>query len=178
MRNQHLLDNNIDFKTRTILLNEGIDDDALDLILKSFLLLGKGPIRILLNSGGGDVSPGLAICDLIQKHPSKVTVEVVGRAESMAAVIMQAADIRKMHKNSHIMIHAGVEEPQADLKKNIKNYLKLTDKFDNACDDLVLRQIQKKHRKYSWTKFREETQFDIYFSADQALQWGLVDRII
>lgn len=178
MRSQHLLDDNIDIKTRTLILNDGIDEDSLDLFLKGFALLGAGPITIKMNSGGGDVVPGLAMVDLMEKHRGKITVEVWGQANSMAAIILQAADVRKMSKNSSIMVHQGVEEPPTDIKKNIKSWMKLTDELDSVCDQIVLKRVQKKHPKYSWTKFREETQFDLYFNAAKALELGLVDRII
>ena len=96
----------------------------------------------------------------------------------MAAVILQTARRRLISQSSHLMIHQGVEEPAPDSKKNIKSYLKLSDTKDDICDRIVLKQIQKKHPKYSWTDFRNATHFDVYFTAEDALKWGLVDGVI
>lgn len=172
-----LLVDNIDIPNRTIILNEGIDDDSLALIIKGFQLLGQRPITILLNSGGGDVGPGLAICDLIQQH-GNITISVVGQALSMAAVILQAAKTRKMTSSSYLMLHSGIEEPAADHKKNVKAYLRLTDKLDDIMDAIVLKRIQKKHPKYSWAQFRKETMMDVYFTAEQAKKWNLIDKVV
>ena len=169
---------NIHLATNTIFWHDGVDEEMLEVIQKGFHLMRNSPITLKLSSGGGDVNAGLAICDIMHTHKHRVTVEVWGRAESMAAVILQAADIRKISSSSHIMIHQGVEEPAADTKKNIKAYLKLSDNMDDICDSLVLRRIQKKFPKYSWNQFRQETHFDIYFKAQEALKWNLVDKII
>lgn len=172
-----LLDNNLDIPGRTVFLNDGIDDESLELVLKGLHLLGPKPLTIKMNSGGGDISPGLAICDLIERH-GHVTIDVAGKAESMAAVILQSARWRRMLPNSHLMLHQGIQEVSDDHKKNIKSFLKLTDKFDDRCDEIVLKRIQEKHKKYSWVRFREETLMDTYFTASEALKWNLIDEII
>jgi ATP-dependent Clp protease protease subunit len=168
----------IDAKRKVLLLNDGIDDDSLGLVHTALLEFGGKPCRIVMNSGGGSVVSGLGIIDLIRSYPGKVTIDVVGAAESMAAVILQAADVRRMHASSFLMIHQGIEEPEADSKRNIKSYLKMSDRNDDLCDDLVLKRIQKKHPKYGWAQFRAETENNQYFTAEQALEWNLVDRII
>jgi len=143
-RSEHQIDtvltDHIDIPGRTIFLNDGIDDDSLALLLKGFHMLGSRPITLILDSGGGEVTSGLAMIDLIQRH-GNVTIEVWGRAESMAAVILQAAKVRRMAPSAYLMIHQGIEEPAADSKKNIKARLKYSDKQDDICDGLVLSRI-------------------------------------
>ena len=168
----------INTERRVLLLNDGIDDDTLGLVAAAFEEFKGRDCRIIMNSGGGQVTQGLGIIDLIHLYPGKVTIDVYGCAESMAAVILQAADVRRMAPSSFLMIHQGIEEPEADSKRNIKSYLKVSDKQDDICDALVLRRIQKKHPKYSWSQFREATHHNIYFTAEQALEWGLIDGIL
>ena len=77
MRIENIFDYKVDLKSNTILLNDGIDDDTLLLVQSGLLLMRNKPVTILLNSGGGDVSSGLGICDAIREH-GKVTIKVYG----------------------------------------------------------------------------------------------------
>lgn len=172
------IDDGIDTLHKTVRLNAGIDDDSLDLIVTALHLFDDEDCTIILNSGGGDVYAGLAMYDVIKTYPGHVTIKVVGQANSMAAIVLQAADKRMITSSSTIMIHDGVEEPPADHKKNIKAYLKLTDKLDDICDHIVLEKIQMKHPGYSWAKFKKTVVFDTFFTAEQAKHWNLIDEII
>lgn len=163
---------------RRVILLQDIDDDALSQVALGFEEFKGKNCRIILNSTGGSVSEGLGIIDLIQLYPGKVTVDVIGSAESMAAVILQAGDVRRMAPSSFIMIHQGTDAPDEGTKKDIKSYLKLSDDLDDRCDSLVLKRIQKKHPKYSWSQFRAATENNIYFTAAKALEWGLIDSIM
>lgn len=172
-----MVESNIDPVTRTVWLRGDVDDDMLALVSKATHLFKGKSIQFNLNSGGGEETAGLAIYDLIAGHgPTSMTV--MGSAESMAAIILQAARTRAIFQNSHLMIHQGEVAPGESHKKNIKAYMRISDKQDDVCDRIILGRIQKKYPKYSWAKFREESNFDVYFTAQQALQWGLVDKIV
>jgi ATP-dependent Clp protease protease subunit len=156
-----------------------VDQDMLSKVQKAILnRSSNAPLYFILNSGGGDVTSGLAIINLLERHKGKVTIEVLGEAESMAAIVLQAADLRLMNKYSHLMIHSGEIEPPSGKEKDIEAWIKLSKVQDQICDELILRKIQKKKPDYSWMKFKQEIANDNYFSAKQALEWNLVDKII
>lgn len=155
-----------------------VDTDMLGKVQKTMLKYPKSPLYFILNSGGGEVTSGLAIINLIERHPKPVTIEVLGEAESMAAVLLQAADVRLMNKYSHLMIHTGDLEPPSGKEKDIEAWLKHGKTQDHICDEVVIRRIQKKKPNYSWVKFKQEITNDNYFTAQQALEWNLIDRVL
>lgn len=164
----------------TYLLNGEVNEEMFNFVCSVLFNKNnknKKPINFLINSGGGDVSIGLAICELIKSH-GNVIITVIGRAESMAAIIVQSAKYRQMYASSYMMIHQGIEEPPSDIKKNIRSYLKISDFLDSVCDEILLGRIQKKHKSYSWVKFKNETIFDVYLNPNECLYWGLIDKII
>lgn len=158
-------------------LSGDVDSEMLEQVQEILQEARGKAVHFLMNSDGGEETPGLAICDLLLLYPGTVSITVAGAAESMAAVILQAADHRYILPSSHIMLHQG-ETTAEGHKKNIKAFLRIADMQDDRCDELVLRRIKKKYPKYSWAKFREATDFDTYFSAEKAMEWGLVDRVI
>jgi ATP-dependent Clp protease protease subunit len=172
------LEHGIDLVKRTTWLKGDVDDDMLELVSQSLHLFEGKPAHFYLNSEGGDEQCGLGICDLIRRYPGTVTITVVGQAESMAAVILQAADRRHITQTSFLMFHQGTLQPPEGHKKNIRAYLKLSETLGDICDQIVLARIQKKRPKHTWAQFQNETDFDQYFSAEQALRWNLVDRIV
>lgn len=177
-RIDYILDSNIDRQTRTVWLTGPVDEEMYALVSKSLHIFRGKPVHFRLQSDGGAIDQGLAICDLISSHTGRTTITVEGNAESMAAVILQSANIRRMTKSSLIMIHQGILGVDEKHKRDVKQYIKIIDKQDAICDEIVVRRIQKKHPKYSWNKFRAETEHDVYFTSEQALAWGLVDHVI
>lgn len=167
----------IDVRTRTVYLDGEVGPDMLRKVYKALHLFRGKACHVVLNSQGGDDTQGLAICDLFRNYTGRVSITVVGSAESMAAVILQSADRRLITPNSYLMYHQG-ELSTEMTRKNLGSYLKLSDHQDDVCDALVLRRIQRKHPKYTWEQFRSETGNDTYFTAEQALRWGLVDKIV
>lgn len=155
-----------------------VDNSMLSKVQNTILESPNKPLYFILNSGGGEVTAGLGIINLIERHPKKVTIEVLGEAESMAAVLLQAADVRLMNNYSHLMIHTGQIDPPSGSEKDIEAWLKLSKTQDHICDEIVIRRIQKKKPNYSWVKFKQEILNDNYFTSQQALDWNLVDRII
>lgn len=164
-------------RSNGVLLAGEVGQEMLETVFSTLQKAAGRNVHFYLTSEGGTESEGLAICDMFSAYSGKVSVTVLGAAESMAAVILQAADIRLMSRSSYLMIHQG-ESMAEGHKKNIRAYLRVSDMQDDLCDDLVLRRIKKKYPKYSWTKFREETNFDLYFSADKAVEWGLADKVV
>lgn len=175
---QHWIDDHIDTTNSTLYLEGAVDESMLSTVVKGLQLFSGKDCNILLCSGGGDVVYGLAIYDLLANYGGKITITVIGQAESMAAIVLQGATRRIMSKHSHLMIHQGeIEAPEGHVK-NIKAFIGLSDKQDEICDRILLDRIQIKHSDYSWTKFRRTNEFDTYLTAEKAKYWGLVDEVI
>ena len=176
----YFYDYNIDINTRTLYFGYGqVDSDVeLDHKLSSEMLKGLHllnsldvedgePIQIIMNCSGGDVDHGLAIYDAIRSSPSQVIITVTGLAYSMAAWVLQAADRRYITENSSIMIHDG------DGPKD-----KWTKKQDIRCRDILLERIREKNPDYTLARLQRLLDTDTYLTAKEALELGLVDRIV
>lgn len=167
----------IDEKNRSFILSCLIDQEALVKVQTAFNILGPGPITIKLTSSGGDVQGGLGIIDIIRQNGA-VTVEVVGFAESMGAVIVQAAQRRIIHRNSTLMFHWGTQAVEDSNQNNFQEKLKFYSKLTDMCDDLVMERVREKHpgKRRSW--FTNKTKVDWNVGAEEALEHGFIDEII
>lgn len=83
----------------------GIDSNMVASALKA---IGRAPVRVVLNSPGGDAIEGIAIYNLFAEHPAKVTMHVVGEAASAGSVIAMAGDRIEMGEAALMMIHEGM----------------------------------------------------------------------
>lgn len=135
------------------------------------------PITILVNCEGGDVDAGLAVFDAIRACKSPVHIEVIGVCYSMAAWVLQAGDIRRIHPHSSIMIHDG-EGQVAGKKHEIDSSKKFTDEQDVICENILLERIREKHPDFTRAKLRKLLATDTYLHPYQALDLGLVDEVI
>lgn len=97
--------------------------------------MNDGPVRIILNSPGGDAFEGIAIYNLISDHPGKVTVHVLGMAASAASIVAMAGDRIEMGEASMLMIHSawGLVIGNADDMGSFKEFL---DKIDASVAEL------------------------------------------
>lgn len=172
-------------KERTIMLSTGIDDCiASDFIGEIMLLVaaGKDPIRIIISSPGGEILPGLGIIRAIQYAQSKgikVTGEVFGQALSMAFFILQACDTRVMGEGDFIMCH-GVFVLQGADRKGRKAEDKLLDNAETYFCKMIASKNTSKHKDFHdedyWRQLLEEDTPN-YYSADEAFDMGLIDRV-
>jgi ATP-dependent Clp protease protease subunit len=136
------------------------------------------PIEVYVNSNGGDVSSGLGIADYFRYLTNKsfvIPTKVMGVAYSAGALISSAGTPghRSAMPSSRFLIHqlraAGVEGNMEDLESDIKNLEKLNDQITTL---LVKATKQKKKRVVA--DLRQET----YMSAEEALNYGLIDHIL
>ena len=134
-------------------------------------------INLNINSFGGDTYAMFGIVDKMRyiKETNKVNVNTicVGTCMSAAAVILAAGTgTRKAHKHSSIMVHdgqIGIQEKAADFMKASEHFKDLTDR----CNKLM-EEVTKKDFDY-WENL---SKFDSYFTAEQALEVGIIDEII
>jgi len=156
-----------------------IDDDVAKDFLRDFNYVSKfrDKIVIIINSRGGEVFPGLLIFNTIkhaQRNGKVIIGEVRGLAASMAADILQACTRRIAYKMSRILIHvcgkAGLEGDLFKLEDEIAELKKLNVMLR---DELALR--TKKSPEEIEQKWERK---DLWFSAEQAKEFGLLDEII
>ncbi|HLD28291.1 MAG TPA: ATP-dependent Clp endopeptidase proteolytic subunit ClpP [Patescibacteria group bacterium] len=165
-------------KDRIIFLGAPIDDAIANTVIAQLLFLDsedkKQDIKIYVNSPGGSVSAGLAIYDTMQYVKPDVSTICVGMAGSMAAIILAggASGKRLALPNSEIMIHqvmGGAEGQATDVKIRAEHILKVKEKLDK---------ILVKHTNKTLTQIEKDTDRDKFMSADEAVDYGLIDKII
>ena len=135
-------------------------------------------IRVLINSEGGDVRAGMDIVDAIKECQSKVITHVVGVAESMAAIITQAGDERLISYSGSIMIHVGQEGYDLNHPRNLEAWMKESRRLGKLADGLLFKQIKKKKPRFTKKAFDELITFDTIYTSKEAVDMGLVDRIV
>jgi ATP-dependent Clp protease protease subunit len=166
---------------RLIDLSGGIDSDKATEFIKNIRLLdhvSDREIKILINSDGGEVRAGMDIVDAIKECQSKVITHVVGVAESMAAIIVQAGDERLISPSASIMIHVGDEGYDPTHPKNLEAWVKETKRLGKLADNLLYQQIKKKKPRFAKKAFEDLITFDTIYTAKEAIDMGLVDKIV
>ena len=165
-------------KDRIIFLGTPVDDNIANLVIAQLLFLQaddpERDIYLYINSPGGSVTAGLAIYDTIQYISNDVVTICMGQAASMGAVLLAAgaAGKRSALVNSRVMIHQplGGSQGQASmLEIYTKEILKIRDKL---YDILAL------HSGQSHEKIAADSDRDFFMSADEAKNYGLVDKVI
>lgn len=165
-------------KDRIIFLGYPIDDHVANLVIAQLLFLeAQDPdkdIYLYINSPGGSVTSGLAIYDTMQYVKPDVVTIVVGQAASMAAVLLAAGAKGKRYAlpNSRIMIHqplGGAQGPVKDVEIITKELLRIKD---------TINKILSKHTGQPLEKIEKDTDRDFFMTAFEALEYGIVDKVI
>jgi ATP-dependent Clp protease protease subunit len=163
---------------RIIFLRDGIDDDVANVVIAQMLFLAaKDPtkdIRLYINSPGGSVTSGFAIYDTMRYVKCDVATICIGQAASMAAVLLTAgtAGKRSALPNSRILLHqvfGGAQGQAADVKIQTTELLRMRD---------VLTRILAEHTGKSPKQITKDTDRDYFMTAEQAVEYGLIDRIV
>jgi len=165
-------------KDRIIFLGEQITDHTANIIIAQFLFLdaeSKGKdIKFYINTPGGSVTAGMAIYDTMQYVKSDVSTICVGMAASMGAVLLAAGAKGKRFSlpNSEILIHqvmGGFEGQASDIKIHSEHILRVREK---------LNKILAKHTGQPIGTIEKDTDRDHFMSADEAVKYGIVDKVI
>ena len=165
-------------KERIIFLGEEVNDAVASVVVAQLLFLeAEDPekdIHLYINSPGGYVSSGLAIYDTMQYIKCPVSTICLGHAASMAAVLLAggATGKRFVLPNARIMIHqplGGVQGQATEVEIHAREILKLRERLN---DILV------KHTGQSKKKVRADTERDFYMSPEEAVEYGIVDKVI
>ena len=164
-------------KDRIIFLGDSVDEHTGNIVVAQLLFLeSEDPekdIHLYINSPGGYVSSGLAIYDTMQYIKCPVSTICLGHAASMAAVLLAggATGKRFVLPNARIMIHqplGGVQGQATEVEIHAREILKLRERLN---DILV------KHTGQSKKKVRADTERDFYMSPEEAVEYGIVDKV-
>lgn len=165
-------------RERIIFVGTPIDDHVANLIVAQLLFLDsedqKKDIKFYVNSPGGSVTAGLAIYDTMQHVKPDVMTICIGQAASMAAVLLSAGakDKRYALPNSRIMIHqimGGIEGQASDVEIQAKEMMRLKKK---------LNEILVKHTGQKLEKIEKDTDRDYFMSPNEAVKYGIIDKVI
>jgi ATP-dependent Clp protease, protease subunit len=167
------------FRERIIFMAEEVDDAMANAIVAYMLYLDSDdqtkPISLYINSPGGSVTAGMAIYDTMQHIKSEVVTICVGLAASMGAFLLAAGAKGKRFAlpHSRIMIHqplGGVGRRQAtDIEIEAKQILRVRQE---------LNQLMAFHSGKSIEQIERDTDRDYFMSAQEAMEYGLIDRVI
>ena len=165
-------------KDRIIFLGTAIDDDVANLVVAQLLfLVSEDPekdVFLYINSPGGVVTAGLAIYDTMQYIKPQVSTICTGQAASMGAVLLAAGAPGKRIAlpNSRVMIHqplGGAQGQASDIEIQAKEILKTRK---------LLNQILAKHTGKALEQLQVDTDRDFFMSASEAIEYGIVDKVI
>ena len=165
-------------KDRIIFLGTAIDDNVANLIIAQLLFLQfddpKADIHLYINSPGGSVTAGLGIYDTMQFIGCDVATYCIGQAASMGAVLLTAGAKAKRYvlPNARVMIHqplAGYEGTATDLQIHALEVKRMKRR---------LNEILIKHSGRSMDEIERDTDRDKFMEADEAVKYGLVDRLL
>lgn len=164
-------------KDRIILLNGEIDDNTASSIVAQLLYLDSlnhNDISVYINSPGGSVTAGMAIYDTMNFIKSEVSTICVGMAASMAAFLLSSGQKGKRCAlpNSEVMIHqplGGAEGQATEIKIAAERILKLKDKLNQLLSENTGKDIK---------IVEKDTERDYFLTAKEALEYGLIDKIL
>ena len=165
-------------KDRIVFLGTEVHDDIANVIVAQLLFLeSEDPekdIHLYINSPGGSVTAGLAIYDTIQYIKSPVSTICVGLAASMSAVLLAGGTKGKRIAlpNAEIMIHqpmGGTRGQASDIEIHARNILRTKDRINS---------ILASHTGQNIVKIAADTDRDNFMTADEALTYGLIDKIL
>ena len=162
---------------RIIFLSGEINDAVANSVVAQLIYLeGKNPdkdIYLYINSPGGSVSAGLAIFDTINYIKCDVSTICIGLAASMGAFLLSSGTRGKRFAlpNSEIMIHqplGGAQGQASDIEIQARHMQKIKQKINKILSENTLQPLD---------KIEKDTDRDFYMSADEAVSYGLVDKI-
>ena len=163
---------------RIIILSEEVNDANASLVVAQLLYLeAQDPdkdIQFYINSPGGAVTAGMAIYDTMQYIKADVSTICIGMAASMGAFLLSsgAKGKRIALPNAEIMIHqpaAGTRGKVTDMEIDVERFLKIKERLNGILADNTGRSLE---------EIKRDTERDHWFTAVEAMEYGLVDQVI
>lgn len=165
-------------KDRIIMLGDEINDQVANSIVAQLLFLEadnpEKDISMYINSPGGSTSAGFAIFDTMQYIKPNVNTICTGMAASFGALLLMAGTKGKRYAlpNSEIMIHqplGGTKGQATEIEISARRILKLKEHINRTISDLTRQPID---------RVKHDTERDYFMSAEEAMQYGIVDQIV
>ena len=165
-------------RERIVFLGEEIDDDLANSIVAQLLILdAENPekdIMMYINSPGGVITAGMAIYDTMNHVRADVCTICLGEAASMGAFLLSAGakGKRMALPSARIMIHqplGGAEGQATDIEIEAKEILRMKKELNT---------LLSKHTGQKLEKIYKDTERDNYMSAQEAVEYGLIDRVL
>ncbi|WP_313522456.1 ATP-dependent Clp protease proteolytic subunit [Shinella sp.] len=165
-------------KERIIFLTGPVEDHIATLVCAQLLFLEaenpKKEIALYINSPGGVVTSGMAIYDTMQFIKPAVSTLCIGQAASMGSLLLAAGhkDMRFATPNARIMVHqpsGGFQGQASDIERHAKDIIKMKRK---------LNEVYVKHCGRTYEEVEQTLDRDHFMNADEAKDWGLIDRVI
>ena len=166
------------FKERIVFLGTPINDQVANAIVAQLLVLSREdpdkPISFYINSPGGQVYAGMAIYDTMQQISCPVQTVAVGFTASFGTVLLTAGEpgMRYALPNATIHMHqplGGAQGQASDIQIQAQEILRLRTSLNG---------ILSKHTNQTLEKIETDTDRDIYMSAQEAMEYGLVDHVM
>ena len=165
-------------KDRIVFIGTPINDDVANLVIAQLLFLekeeGTKDIDLYINSPGGSVTAGLAIYDCMQILKPDISTICIGQAASMGAFLLAAGAKGKRYAlpNSRILIHqpsAGFEGQATDIEIHANEILNIKRRLNELLATSTGQPVE---------KIKEDTERDKFMSAEEALEYGIIDKVL
>ncbi len=165
-------------KTRTIIIADVVTKIMAHKVISQLLLLeqedSNTEIKIFINSPGGDADAGFAIFDMIKFITPSVKIICTGITASAAVIILLATEKEKRYSlpNARILIHqpsTGVHGTASDIQIEASEILKCREKINNLISQETGQSVE---------KVEDDTKRNYWMSAEEALKYGLISKII
>jgi len=165
-------------KERIIFVGSQINDQVANLIVAQLLYLSREDpdkvIQMYINSPGGSIYAGLAILDTMKMIPNKISTVAVGVTASFGTVLLAGGSKGQRYALPHATIHlhqplGGAEGQATDIQIMAKEILRLKDELNEFLAEATGQPID---------IIRRDTERDYYMTADQAAEYGLVDKVL
>ncbi len=165
-------------KSRIIFLGTPVNPDVANLIVAQLLFLDQEDperdISLYINSPGGEISAGLAIYDTMQLTQAPVSTIAVGMTASMATILLTAGAKGRRYALPHATIHlhqplGGVRGQAVDIEIAAKEILRMRD---------LVNDILREHTELNEEQISRFTDRDFYMTAQEAVKYGLVDKVL
>jgi len=165
-------------KERIIFVGTPIDDQIANLVVAQLLYLSREDadrdISIYINSPGGQIYAGLAIYDTMKMIPNKISTVAVGVTASFGTVLLAAGTKGNRYALPHATIHmhqplGGVQGQASDIEIQAKEILRLKARLNEILSESTGQKLE---------VIENDTERDFYLNSEQAVKYGLVDKIL
>lgn len=165
-------------KNRIVFVGSPINDQVANLVVAQLLYLSRedpeSGIQMYINSPGGQVYSGMAIYDTMRMIPNKISTVAVGVAASFGTVLLAAGSKGQRYALPHATIHmhqplGGAQGQASDIEIQAKEILRLKERLNEILAEATGQDIE---------TIISDTERDFYMSAKDAVEYGLVDKVL